>query len=135
MKAARTDRLGGFLFSSVQMLEGERLLQAEVAAQRYSPSPMRGATGRLYLTNMRLIWSPYCPVSWILRKKPQIIPLTEIEGCTLAKEDFFLGYAADVHMGKATYRFRIGGILTTRDETAKWVAAVEGAARAAKRAG
>jgi hypothetical protein len=117
------------------MLEGERLIRADLAVTRYSPS--RGALGRLYLTNLRLIWSPYRFMFWIFRGKPTIISLSEIEECKLGEPDFFLGFPADLYTGEATYRFFVYTwhglwMRATRAAAMRWVAAMETAAAAAK---
>ncbi len=135
MSEAETTKVGGLWFRLVPLLEGERPLRAEFAAARYSPS--RGASGRLYLTNLRLIWSPNRLAAWIFGGKPTIISLSEIEECRLGEPHFFYGFPADVHTGDAMYRFYVYTwsnlwIRSTRAAAMRLVAAIKRAASAAK---
>ena len=133
MSEVETNEVGGFWFRPVPLLEGGRLLRAEFAATRYASS--RGALGRLYLTNLRLIWNPYRFMSWIFRGKPTIISLSEIEEYKLGEPDFFLGFPADVYTGEAMYRFYVYTwpnlwMQATRAAVVRCIAAIETAAAA-----
>jgi len=100
--------------------------------------PMSGAGGYLYLTDMRLVWSPPRPLAWLkLVRQAQVIPLTEIARCEEGESSFWNGWPIDVYTSEAQYRYypyTRGIVRAFRKDTQEWVAAIGEAVKAAKEA-
>ena len=134
MSANAPDRLGGWLYLAIEMLPGERLLRSVQATRQRTP--LSGATGRLYLTDMRLVWSPPRPLAWLkLIREAKVIPLTEIARCEEGESSFWNGWPIDVYTSEALYRYypHTRGIgRAFREDTQTWVEAISRAVEIAK---
>src|SRR5688572_20666589 len=97
------ERLGGFWHSPVELTEGEQVLRSESA--QVSPSYV---LGRLYLTNQRLVWSPFV-VYRPLPIEPVIIALGKIVECSYGDRVWsILSQPVDVRTNVMSYKFCIG---------------------------
>ncbi len=80
----KSPTLGGALFLPTRTLEGEGLIRAVLAGRRHE-GDLFIPTGRLYLTNLRVIWSPLFVYSWMRAiTRPDVIDLMSITECTLS---------------------------------------------------
>lgn len=130
MKPRRLNRLGGIWHLPVPLMDGERLLRAELASLRrlaYVGLPV----GRIYLTTSRIIWSPSFIFSWLrLVRETVAIPLSSIQECSLERDDYFL-YTLVVRAQGEVHQFYLGWSLWKR-AALEWRNEIERALRAAK---
>jgi len=127
-------RLGGWFYLTIEMMPGERLLRSGQASRQHTP--LSGAAGRLYLTNMRLIWSPLRPLAWVrLARRVQGLALTEIARCEEGEPSFYLGWPIDVYTSHAQYRYHVLAPIigrALRVDAQDWVVAISREAERAR---
>ena len=127
-------RLGDWFYLTIEMMPGERLLRSAQAMRMLRPK--LGAEGYLYLTDMRLVWSPPRPLAWLkLVRQAQVIPLTEIARCEEGESSFWNGWPIDVYTSDARYQYypHTRGIgRAFREDTQGWVEAISRAVETAK---
>ena len=135
MSEKATDRLGDWFYLTIDMMPGERILRSVQAMMRVH-RPISGAEGYLYLTDMRLVWSPPRPLAWLkLVREAKVIPLTEIARCEEGESSFWNGWPIDVYTSEARYRYypHTRGIgRAFREDTQTWVEAISRAVEIAK---
>jgi hypothetical protein len=122
-------RVGGFWYKDVALRPNERVLRSEGAFA--SPFYL---TGRLYLTNERLIWTParIVPVLGFALRAPLSIEVSRIEECKTRKRVVAMPQKPlSVRTSESTRNFLIG-MRYTKSSVTEWIDAINAAARAAR---
>ena len=125
---------GRGLFLPVPLEEDERVLRSELAGWGDVVLPIFIPTGRLFLTNTRVIWSPLFVYSWTrLVRRAAAIPLIEIRECELEQRSWVSPVVPAIRLltDEATYRFYIGGAWTRASATA-WIREIKQAVSKAR---
>lgn len=120
--------VGAWLSRSVPLQEGERVRKAETA----SLSHRAFAPGRLFLTDRRLIWSPWLPASILaLPWKPITLPLESVTGCEVVYRWLIVYHPVRVTTAEAAYWFVVGTIASRR-RAVEWAEAIASQVEQAK---